>query len=455
MICNNLKLITLIIGAYLAVCPGFLFADNIVSYFSAIPDWQSNLFQPVGFRYSNLYSVKAEDEPDGYADVFSWRLGVPLAKGKGRYYAGFENYRLRGMIKALSTEDDWLQISLVKQQAYLGGSWELKGSSLSAILHLSDRPGVYLERSSEATPQLTTGAGVSLGGMDIDYYVNNADGNIPFNWFQLKVKAALKGEKQSLRLVYNGTFPTWKEHGFDNRLHIDALSLTACRNLTRKAALLAEAHYKYGYAKLLYNDEIYGRLEHLNNVYSSLWLEQQLSGSASCRLGTRFYYNSCGENSYFDIWPFAYWDVFLAHRTRLKQVDALAGMPFARISYNKIWETASGSFTADLGLEYNHYLHSEDIVIRNRRVIMYPFLFSYDTDYYEIGNKTDGFFFLPISLTWQQWGFAASITLQQLIPIDWKILTESSGPSGPADSDKLQETGGTSIGFYLNYPALN
>jgi len=454
LISNKLVRTIIVIGAYLIICPGLYAQDSILSYLNSVPGFSDESFHTLDFYYNNLYASQAEDAPDGFANILYYKFGAPLKAYNGFYYAGYEQYKFRAKIKALSNEDDWMQFSHLKERISLYGKWRAGKNLILGSLFLGTEPGFLLEYKKEGRTQFGTGFGLSLGSADIDYDVNGFDGKVPFNWYQLKANSLLQNPLYNVSLNYSSTIPAGTENGFDNRLYLHTLSINASGLFCENTVLQGYTQYSYTHAKLYYNNDIYGKLDNLHSLYSTLQLNLKASSLFSYQAGTRFFLNRCGSDSYFDIWPFTYWDMFLAHRTRIKQVDAEFGIPFVAASYQNAWQYSHSALKIKMSLEYNQFFHYEDIIIRNRRVVVYPFLFSYDTDYYDIETSMDGFLFIPLSLSYQRWGLEAGIAFEQVVPVDWESLRKMNLHQEPSGSSKIRESGGTNIRLYINFPSL-
>jgi hypothetical protein len=92
-------------------------------------------------------------------------------------------------------------------------------------------------------------------------------------------------------------------------------------------------------------------------------------------------------------------------------------------------------------------------VIKNRRVIIYPFLFAYDTEYYDFKGNTDGFLIVPVNAYYLcKWGIGIGVTAKQVLPLDWSSIFTQRSITTPTTGNKVKETGGSSIRLYIDFP---
>ncbi len=449
---RKLTSIVTIIGVYLIICP-VLFAQDCIFPFLLIDT--SPVIEPlhsIVFKYTNLYSLHEKDKPDGYADVFYHKLNSDVKIGNHIYQIGYSKYKLRAKIQALSNETDWIAFSSLKEQVNLSGCWTLSKCQINTSIFLGRNPGFLVGYKTNGQIQFGAGAGVSAGNADIDYNINEIGGSIPFNWYSIDGNCSLQKADDAFRLAYRTIIPALAENGFDNELFINGLSASFVKKIKRDFSILGYANYMHCYADLKYHDEQYAQLDNLHSLYSSLYLRRTIPKRFSVSLGSKIYVSRIGEDSYFDIWPFTYWDMFLAHRTRLKQADVSSLNPFVSFNLDKTLKIGGNPLKINVSLEYNHLYHNENIVVKNRRNVLYPFLFIYDTDYYDLNSGIDGLFVIPLNLSYQNWGMETGISFEQLIPVDWSYFAHHHPSSASTNRDKSRESGGTNVQLFINLP---
>lgn len=452
---NKLLLIIAVIGVYLIICPVLFAQDNIYPYFIQNSQPDSESYHNIDFRYSNLYRKRATNEPDGFADILSYKTGSSIQIGKHYFYVSYTKDRFTARINALKNEADLLEFITQKEQLALSGKWQLPGHQITGSIFLSESPGLYLEQKNTGMTQFGTGLGISMGSADVNYNVNGIDGNIPFNWYKLDANCFLRKAGNKINLRYSSTIPAKPENKFDNKLFANDFSLALTQRINSKISFYGSANYTHNYAELFYDKTQYAKLDNLHSFYSNLSMTYRQKQELSYSLGCKTYFSRIGDDSYIDIWPFTYWDMFMAHRTRIKAADINSILPYFSVSYDKNVRLGNSHLKLNATLEYDQLFHNADIIVKNRRVVLYPFLFAYDTDYYDLETDIDGFFVLPLQLSIQKWGVEAGIAFEQLIPVDWGYFTKSHPALEPSDGKKTHESGGTDFRFYFSLPTPN
>lgn len=449
---NKTKLIIVFIGVYLTICPVLFAQDNIQSYLFTNSIVTDDTIHDCDFIYNSLYAKKSMDETDGFADILNYKIGWKLKASQSLISAGYEHNRFRAKLKALSNENDWMRLLSENEQIRLSLSKKIHNSLLSSDILLGDNPGLYIEYSNKSQVAIGSGIGILFRATDVDYRIKGINGKIPFNWYSVYTQNRLSFKQDFVKLKLSTTLPAKPEAGFDNKLFSSGMTLQYSKQLLVNVAVKGNTSYSFTYADLRYNGDRYAKLDNLHALYSNIFIEYQQLERLKYSLGCRATFTKIGEDSYFDIWPFSYWDMFLAHRTRIKKADSNSQLPYISITYSKD-KVYNKSLSYDVGLEYNHLFHSEDIVIKNRRVIIYPFLFAYDTEYYDFKGNTDGFLIVPVNAYYLcKWGIGIGVTAKQVLPLDWSSIFTQRSITTPTTGNKVKETGGSSIRLYIDFP---
>ena len=312
--------------------------------------------------------------------------------------------------------------------------------------------GLSFRHSIRKKYEWQTGLAFSTGKNKLDYSVNGSDGRIPFRWYSMGINLAVSRGDEEAELTFQKIIPGKPQNSFDNRLHLETVLLGISKNLPFKLQLESNSFYQHSFFNLRYKEEQYGKLDNPHLLYSNLRLTRKTDYGFGYHTGSRMFFSTINDDSYFDIWPFSFWDMFMASRTRLKKADITSFVPYISCSYAKRMDNPNLPVQIKAALEYNQILHTGEIIVKQRRVILYPFFFTYDTYNYDFQKTIDGFFVIPCEITYHKWGCAAGLAFQQLIPINWNSATHQSNTQPHPGEGKTKETGGTTIRFYIDFP---
>ncbi|MBN2828819.1 MAG: hypothetical protein JXR56_00700, partial [Candidatus Cloacimonetes bacterium] len=287
---------------------------------------------------------------------------------------------------------------------------------------------------------------------EIDYDVQSNRGLIPFRWLTSETQVEYQTFKRTMSLNAHFISPQKADGSFHNRCWSSSFNTLYHQQLSRKFDIGLEGDYSLMGADWRYNGEQYGKLDKVELFHATGWISYQPRSSLTLIGGGKWFSSRCGDDSYLDIWPFSFMDVFLDSRTRLKKADIDALSPFLSATWKKGFRYGSLSGELKLTAEYNHLFQKQDIVIKQRYYIMFPFFLGYDTNEYDFSNEIDGYFVLPISTTlaWKEWTLSCKI--QQVIPVKWKDIDLQDSNPNQTSQNKTRDSGGTRLIIVLSAP---
>ena len=280
---------------------------------------------------------------------------------------------------------------------------------------------------------------------DLDYRIGNEHGSIPFTWINAQGNIAGRILDTELKLTLRSIIPTSDDSLFSNRIKGFGSSLELQKEL--KPNLVASLYTAGGMlsARLNYRSEEYGKLDNLGFGMASINLSKA-GRHLDAQLGLSGALTYSGDDTYFDIWPFTFWDTFLASRTRFKKLELQLLSPQAGLSYHWGKHRETG-WQGEMGLIYNHLLHHEDVIHKNRIVVMYPFFFDYETFHYDWHDKVDACVRVPLSVCYNMPQGNLYLNVQQVAPFRWSKLFRhhAQTPSAPSTEPKSSQWGGLAI----------
>jgi len=374
---------------------------------------------------TDYYHFDATNEPHGYLIGYAATMGYRREIGKHKLEIQYHKEELLGQISHLSAPDD--RISLTIPEEYLRIKYRVPtprfdycpGIALGQDLGLS----IGLDSNSRRFPYY----GELIAQMQratVSYQIDTESGDIPFYWIKGSLKAGLKTDHYDTWLSYQGTFPYRSDSLFANAVNVHSIRYNLVADWE---PVTASAAIEYGrvVADLEYRGEQYGKIDNLQymTLNSSIFKAQ---ARWSYGLELDGFMSGSGSDSYFDIWPFTFWDTFLAHRTRLKSMTVDAISPGLSVNYSTKADSVDG-WRFQLGFGYHHLFHNEDILLKNRRVVLYPFVYTYDSDHYNWQDDIDAYVSLPVVLGYRFKRGNVGIALQQLAPVHWNDLSHGSG----------------------------
>jgi hypothetical protein len=443
---TNRVLWTLIfcIGACAVACSDVVYRDPLRNY---VPPAFSDV-DPVGesgeFEYCRLYRRKPTDDPGINAHFQRLRLQTGYRIGFQEFRAGYSNSRFLVSADHLSDPDDRAVYRSTGETLTLEDRFRFGNQQARVRLLLAKDLGFGLGWAHSDGDRLRFADLVAKpGSSEIGYDIQGNDGRIPFRWLGLGFRTGVSSPRQAtgFRTVYLA--PKTESGNFRNRIWSGAYFLEHHRSLSDVVEMGGGLGYTTFRANLRYRGDFYGKIDHWETYRASMWAGWRPHPTVTCFAGAKGFANRVRDDSYFDIWPFTFMDVFLDSRTRLKNADALSYSPFVRADWTEEFMFGVGACQVKAGVEYDHLIHSEDIVVKERYYTLFPFFFDYETTRYDFAGRIDGYFVLPLGLgvSWKAW--RAECAVQQVIPVDWSDVNPRKATTHGPHKASTGESGGT------------
>lgn len=424
-----------ILGISLWIYPLFaLFAENPASH-----DLGST------WRYTDVFRQDNPGEASGYLYALSSDTAWDIVYRGQRLSCGYHFSDLRGKLRRLASGAGSIGLEMPNSYLRLGYSVPLAQKSLHTQLDLGATPGLGLGLE---TPSWQTFFSLHRQRAEINYDIGTDSGEIPFDWAKAELSFAPASTAHFPKINLSAIIPMDRDSLYENSLHIYQAGIAYDAPISDLFRTNLQANYLHASARLRYKKETYGKLDQLNLLSTGAELIQE-NKHFSYHLGINSYHSRLGEDSYFDIWPFSAWDAFLAHRTRIKRFDIDSISPFAGIDCQNQAENRSG-LRYTLAAYCHHHFSAEDLLIRNRRVVLYPFLFSYEDLDFELTERIDAHLQLNAGLSYALRASSIKLDITQLAPIKWSKIKDLDIHPEPSAA-KTRQWGGTAISLSLNF----
>jgi hypothetical protein len=440
-ISQSFKLIILI-GVHFAVYSNFLFAS-----YTALPNKYENCELPSDRSYSSLqyddiYRCHDVINPGGYLLSYDYLFGSGTRIGNNYIEASYHRTMLNGKINNLAEIKDAVSFKKTDESATILYVTRIGKGVLGTSVSVGYTPCLELSFQLRFSKYMFTGtSSIQREKAHIIYNVKDQIGTIPFAWSSQTVRANLSTPGTISEFQYSFWVPGKGIDDFDNRLAYQDMSALYKKEINHSIETELTAHYQEFSGKLYSAGTMYGYVDYLREIDFHFSLKKSFKHSV-LTLGSNAYHTWSGDDSYFDIWPFSAWDIFLANRTRLKQFEMNCLEPEIGYEFRNQTQFGKVDISYLVSSEYHHLFHHENIEVKNRKVLLYPFLFGYDTYNYKITNL-DGYFLIPIKAMINYKNIALSVSVKQVIPVHWKNLVNDVSTNSISEASNRKERGGS------------
>jgi hypothetical protein len=439
------------IGVYSAICSDVLYHDPFSAFNPYTPEEVDSLRSYGEYNYCNHFSRESDNDSQGYSRFQKLKLNSHLNLKRHTLVTSFQYFAYEVNADQLSDKTDWVDYEHSYQEFILTDYLENKDNRYRFQLAFAEHPGGalgYRRNTGKGYWDINTGIKQSASG--ISYNVQDNSGKIPFRWLSSYSDFKYVTPKDILSLKVGLISPQKTGGDFENRFWSSTLSTSYSRRISRRINAGIQGDYSTTGADWRYHDEQYGKLDHIQIFHASGWISYESGSPLSLTGGSKWLVTRCGDDSYLDIWPFSFMDVFLDSRTRLKKADLDVFRPFLSLSWSMSFEKGNFNGKVKLTAEYDHFIQKQEIIVKQRYYIMFPFFLGYKTNEYDFSDETDGYFVIPVSagLGWKQWKL--NLHLQQLIPVKWKDIDFHESSSSQPDRNKTSESGGTELRIILS-----
>jgi hypothetical protein len=296
---------------------------------------------------------------------------------------------------------------------------------------------------------------IHYDGWQTDYIVDYNTDNFIFSYYALESKIKIRYSFLQCEFKYQKTFTADSERDITNSIDGDIYNLNTDLEIS-KYKFNAQAGYGFINAVMRFKGTEFARLDHLGFWKLKSEIEYQYNKNNYFAVGIDFWETYIGNNSYFDIWPFTYWDVVLASRTRLKQFENEFYLPY--VNYNSVFKFSIFNLNQKLNsqITYQQIISNSDIVYKERYYVLYPLLTGYKTHYMPFNQEIDGIFLLGFNWILNiRTNLKLNLQSSQLIPINWSELFDIKEGvdinSSESTSRKIKEWGGNYLKGELVY----
>ncbi len=402
--------------------------------------------------YRKLYNYKHEDGKKKklyilsssfkYAgEVKHFKYDIELRNRKEEYY--FNN--LSEIRDNLSFNADNTHIACVVRMEKNDKNYKLGGL-------FSEKPGIIAGFSKNWNKNaLNIDYKLMYSKHQFEYGIQSVNDRMHFNWYRSEANIDFKLEKHVFFTSLTTYLPdnqndnfTYEIKGYELRYGYqyntaELLKISSCLLHKRISVDLFSSGNKYAHLDNFRLSKINIEVEyfkHDNVVYA---------------IGMNYYKTRIGEESFFDIWPFTFWDVFMCSRTRLKKMDVDVFIPHAGFSRELTHEISGFVFNHTFSSFYNHLFVNYDIIYKERYFVLYPIITAYRTKEFKFSKIPDGVVDVKYKLSVNHKKLTFNIYFAQLVPVDFSSLKDIKDDSDISNSGKSKTWGGFSAGLIMSY----
>lgn len=430
----------LIMGVYFLIYPLLISGEN-----------QSDSLYS-GISFTDIYHLNTEGEYNRYLYNYRYTAGWVNTTPDKRFEAMYRKEALLGRYAYYPKVHNRIDFNKSNEQLSLSYTTHQNKLLLNPhiVLGTNFGFGFYVEHN-RGISNYAISASSQQESAFFNYRIEQEAGSIPFKWRTSNINMATNNSLYAISISATDISPLPSDGNYANNLDGFALNTITHVNISNSTSASLQAAYMDIDAVLKYNSAIYGDIDNFRSLGLNSKLQKQYS-NLDLDLGFSALFSGIGSDSYLDIWPFTFLDTFLAHRTRIKQLGIRAVSPSLGITYYRQRKPETG-FNFNAGIYYHHIIHSEDIILRHRRAVLYPFLFTYTTHNYNWQDDLDAMLRLPLQASYVNGNLHAGINISQSIPFKWSKLIAISDDN-PADTEaslRQWQWGGFGCSIMLSY----
>ncbi len=430
----------LILGVYFLIYPLFIsgecHADSLYSELS----------------FADIYHKSTEGTYNQYLYHYRWTSGWTNKCNNTRLVTLYSNEAIRGRFAYYPDVHNRIDFEAKQEHLQISYSWLQNSVGIEPKLYLGSNMGFGISlQGCKSKTEYSFESSTQQHSASFDYSIEKESGNIPFRWVTNSIRVRAANPEYNASLSATDLSPLTCDGFFANNL--DGFIITSAGNIMLPKSISAsiQATYMDLDADLRYKSSLYGKISNLRALAFGSKL-QKTYAHADIDLGLNALICGIGSDSYIDIWPFTYLDTFLAHRTRIKQLGIRGLSPSIGVAYHMHCDNDT-RFNYNIGITYHHLFHKEDVVIRNRKAVLYPILFTYTTSNYNWQDDLDAFIRIPVQASYNFGRVSARIHLLQVMPFKWSdVMNQGSASESPAQAGTRQwQWGGLSCGLEFDY----
>ena len=277
---------------------------------------------------------------------------------------------------------------------------------------------------------------------ELNYNIDEFIGEIPISYFQRKADIKYK----NLKLSYNSISGKESECPYNNEVNGFSTGLSFDQSY-KKVIFSTQCNYTNFSVDLQKDNSSFCELngiQILQYSYSGKYNLHNYNSISTGITGITFWQR---ERSIFNAEPFInYYSLFFGSKTFIKKLNFNAIIPF--IYYDQQFSYHILNFTASL--EYYHLFTNSDIIYTERKWLI-PGIWPDDSTQHKLDiiPDIDGILRIHIQGNVTYRNFIFGIIVNQLLPIDYSIVTKPQEPT--PGKIKTDEHGGTSVILTIGY----
>jgi hypothetical protein len=263
-----------------------------------------------------------------------------------------------------------------------------------------------------------------------EHRVGAASGTIPLSYYSFKTSAGLSTGRLDIDTGLSRLFPVRKEEPFHTSIEGYLIEADLGYGWGKTSRFTARGQYTDASAEFLYDGSSYGYVTGFRVLTYDVEQAWSLAPHHRVSVGVTGLSTRLGDRSYFDIWPFTYWDAFMNYRTRPDHLAADLHMPYVGYRCDLGYDRGALRTRNRLDLTYYHLLVDSNIAYKERYFVLWPVLMAYKPTHVEVDGVPDGLVRLRLGSSLKYGRLSANVTLSQLVPIRFGHLQASGGGGG-------------------------
>ncbi|MCP4134288.1 MAG: hypothetical protein GY754_25160, partial [bacterium] len=375
-----------------------------------------------GYLYQDILSISGADDSNKanhYISNKSYFLQAQADVEPFSFYTRYKQPSFSMYTNNLSDISDEFHFTHDTAEFDFTASFKYKILTFSGGFFYSNGPGGSMKIEAEVfNGHLGAAGSYKPSWNTFSYSVREIGGAIPLNYYRGECSLFYYDKSKHFEARYalynplneDGKFTT-EISGFD----------TGGRVWFKLAPFdfTLEGEYTKISADCMYEESPYGKLDsffyyHYHGRGSfNFWEESSIS------LGVTGLKTGVGEDSYFDLWPFSYWDMFMASKTRLSNLDIKLIMPYFAFDLSRTWKFGSLHIKPGFLTSYYHLFTGCTVTYEEKVWEVYPFVSRYEPHTKKFDPGYDGIIKLELKFSARYKAVEFSLLAAQLIPVNF------------------------------------
>ena len=283
---------------------------------------------------------------------------------------------------------------------------------------------------------MTSGAGVYFYGGELffsfsdipevyqfNYSVQEKVGEVNFGFRRMKFSGSYALNSFYSEIFYTVISPY--DNGQKIHSEINGKEAGGYVSLKEKDSLF-EGRCLYGKTTIdLYeNISPFGKLKDGEYIFYSASGSELFNKYCTVEAGITGMNLKAGRKSYFEIWPFTFWDMFLPSRANMNSFDISLQLPFAGITGSYPVTIQNIKINPSCSTEYFHLILNDKIEYSKKIWDLYPFVAHYEKARYDISHSFYGILYLHADLISEIENIKLKFRISQLVPVKKIKMTD-------------------------------